>query len=325
MRGKEFQLLLNACRQTAQTCPQLQRIQRERVEQSAASIKDEVDSFLGAVFRDREQTRKVAARSMEPLLLVFDLGLLQVCDLSHFSWQNLDSRVRLIWPDATLPSQPNPTRVFYLLVSNLAQLLQAVRVLLLSGFEGQSRAMFRTFVELADLTLAVVADENVYRNYITTYEDEKAEYQHWRKHLSPSVIRRRLATLDDELGLTAITIIPADEVRDDTYRWFSLFSHTNLVAHLVSVYPQPLNEQGGGPIAMLGEAGEMTRGTFSRILLYLWLFFIHFDRLLWERHRWERFRGRRWRGWYKYRSKVFDTLFRENYDQLQGITSGESA
>jgi hypothetical protein len=118
MREKEYQLLLNACRQTAQTSPQLQRIQRERVEQSAASIKDEIESFLGAVFRDREQTRKVAARSMEPLLSVFDLGLLQVCDLSHFSWQNLDSRVRLIWPDATLPSRPNPTRVFYLLVSN---------------------------------------------------------------------------------------------------------------------------------------------------------------------------------------------------------------
>lgn len=319
MKRKEYFLLRDACRQVSQSSPYLQRIQHESFEQSATSIKEEVEGFLGAILRDREETRKVAAQTMEPLLSVFDIGLLQICDLSHFAWQNLDSRIKLIWPNAALPKRPDPTGVFYLIVSNLAQLLQAVRMLLLSGFEGQSRAMFRTFVELADLTLAVIADEDIYRNYIITYEDKKAEYQHWRHNLSPSVIRRRLAALDNELELNKITSIPGNEVREDTYQWFSLFSHINMVAHLVSAYPQQLGKEGVGPIAMLGEAGEITKVTFSRILLYLWLFFLHFDRLLWERHRWGRFRGKRWRGWYKYRSEVFDVLFRENYDQLQGI------
>jgi hypothetical protein len=319
MRPEDYQWLLTACQQTSQERPQLQRLQRESAEQSATSIDKELESFLGAVFDDREQVRNSSTQTMQPLLMLYDFALLQVCDLSHFAWQNRDSRARLIWPDTALPRRPTPTRVFYLLVSNLAQLLQAVRLLLLHGFEGQSRAMFRTFVELADLTLAVVADEAVYRNYITTDEDPEREYQHWRRNLSPAVIRRRLVQLDNELDLGSVTAIPAAEVREDTYQWFSLFSHVNIVAHLVSAYPQPLGEEVQGAIAMLGEAGEITRATFARSLLYIWLFFVHFDRLLWERHRWGRFRGHRWRGWYQYRSRVFDTLFRQNYDELQEI------
>jgi hypothetical protein len=325
VRENEYQLLLRACYHISESYPHLQRAQHESVGQSAASIKEEIESFLGEIFRDREQTRGASIQKMEPLLAVFDLGLLQICDLSHFAWRNLNRRTKLIWPDATLPKRPNPTGIFYLLASNLAQLLQAVRLLLLCGFEGQSRAMVRTFVEFSDLSLAVVADESVYRKYITTYEDQKKEYQHWRQYLAPGVIRRRLSDPDEELALKAITGIPAKEVREDTYKWLSLFSHVNLVAHLVSAYPQSLDGQGMAPLAMLGEAGEMTRATFSRILLYLWLFFLHFDKLLWEKHRWARFRGSHSRNWYQYRSKVFDALFRENHNKLQGIPLGGGA
>ena len=50
--------------------------------------------------------------------------------------------------------------------------------------------MFRTFVELADLTLAVVADEDVYRNYIMVLQDRRAQ-SHWRRYLAPGVIHQR--------------------------------------------------------------------------------------------------------------------------------------
>jgi hypothetical protein len=109
--------------------------------------------------------------------------------------------------------------------------------------------------------------------------------------LAPGVVRQRLAKLDDELALSRTTSIPAAEVRQDTYKWFSRFSHVDLVAHLMSAYPQSLAGAGMAPLAMLGEVGEATRATFARVLLYLWLFFIHFDRVLWEQHRWNRFRG----------------------------------
>jgi hypothetical protein len=197
-------------------------------------------------------------------------------------------------------------------------------MLLLSGFEGQSRSMVRSFVELADIILAVIADEEIYRHYITVFEDPRERYDHWRRHLRPVVIRSRLARLDQELALEEITSIPASEVREETYRWFSLFSHVNMVAHLVSAYPQRLGGGEMGSLAMLGETGEMTRATFSRVLLYLWLFFIHLDRLLWDRHRWGRFSGENSREWYRYRSRVFRSLFRENYELLQGIDPGAS-
>jgi hypothetical protein len=141
-----------------------------------------------------------------------------------------------------------------------------------------------------------------------------------------ATLRRRLIRLDTELDIGSTTVIPAAEVRADTYSWFSLFSHVNFVAHFVSAHPAPLGdrEAAGAPLGMLGEAGEMARSTFARALLYIWLFFCHFNRLLWERHRWGRFRGERWRGWYRYRAQAFDTLFRQNYRQLQGIAHEDS-
>ncbi len=134
-------------------------------------------------------------------------------------------------------------------------------------------------------------------------------------------MQRRLLTLDNELDLSEITAIPASEVRDDTYQWFSLFTHVNMVAHLVSAYPPKLGKETLGAISMLGTVEEMSRATLSRALLYLWLFFIHFDQLLWERHGWARFRGWRWRGRYQYRSQVLNSRFRQNYHMLQGIVS----
>jgi len=221
--------------------------------------------------------------------------------------------------------------VFYLLVSNLGQLLQAVRLLLLNGFEGQGRAVFRNFVELADLTLAVVAYEDVYRDYITIYNDRQQDYHHWRRFLSPTVVRRRLIKLDAELDIPSIDPIHASDVRElredirelreDTYSWFSLFSHVSYVGNVVSTYRAPL---GGGvedvvQLGMLGEAGQMARATFARALLYVWLFFLYLDRLLWEHHRWGRFRGERSRAWYRYRARAFDALFRQNYSKFEGI------
>ncbi len=110
--------------------------------------------------------------------MVFDLALLQTCDLAHFAWQNQDTQARVLWHTAEVPRRPSSARVFYLLTSNLAQSLQAVRLLLLHGFEGQARSMFRSFVELADFTLAAAAYTNVYRNYVTTFDDSRQEYQH---------------------------------------------------------------------------------------------------------------------------------------------------
>lgn len=325
MRAEDYRLLLSACQRVAESDSGIQHAQFESAEQSAKSIMEEMQSFLGEVFRDRERVQETALETMEPLLTVFDLALLQICDLTYFAWKNHDSRVKLIWPDAALPPRPKPTHVFYLLTSNLAQSALAVRLLLLSGFEGQSRAMVRNFIELADISLAIVADEQFYRHYITVYEDARQDLQHWRKHLAPNVVRRRLAELDETLALTEITSIPATEVREDTYKWFSLFSHVNMVAHLASAYPPPLDSEVLGRIAMLGNAGKMTRATFARVLLYLWLFFIHLEKILWEQHRWSRFRGARSRKWYQYRSKVFYTMFRENYALLQDITSEDDS
>jgi hypothetical protein len=321
VRAQEYELLLAACRRLVEKEPKLQKSVRESIERSAEGIREEIGDFIDFLFKEHEKIKSRALEDLQPLIMAYDFALLQVCDLSMFSWRNHESRVKIIWPKAPLPRRPNPTLGFYLLSSNLAQLLQAVRVLIVQGCEGQARGMFRSFIELANLTLAILADQDVYKSYITTYEDPKKRFRHWQTHLSPGVIRRRLKKLDEELDIASVTSIPAAEVREDTYEWFSLFSHVNMVAHMVSVYPTELGSETplGPPRAMLGEAGTTAKETLARALLYLWFFFTHLDKLLWEKHGWNRFRGARWRGRYRYRSRAFDTFFRQNYATLQGI------
>src|SRR5258708_7321193 len=98
VKNDNFQLLLAACRHTARAHPQLQHRQGETPDQSAGSIDQEMQEFLGAVFKDRADVAGPAVHTMQPLLMVFDLALLQICDLSHFAWANRDGRARLIWP-----------------------------------------------------------------------------------------------------------------------------------------------------------------------------------------------------------------------------------
>ncbi|OWK26353.1 hypothetical protein AJ87_03530 [Rhizobium yanglingense] len=92
--------------------------------------------------------------------------------------------------------------MLYVLTSNLAHAMQAFRLLILHGFESQARTAFRGVVEITDLMIMVLADEATYRAYVTSFEDSKASYQHWKKHLSPSVVRASLSKFEADDRIT---------------------------------------------------------------------------------------------------------------------------
>ncbi|WP_292178708.1 hypothetical protein [Mesorhizobium sp.] len=174
MKAEEQERLRAACRATAAGHPALQRGQGVIAEECARSIENEIGGFLGAVIEDREKVYRSAEKALQPLMLLFDVALLQVCDMSHFGFQHAGGRAKIIWPGVLLPKRPRPNDVFYILTSNLAHAMQAFRLLILYGFESQARAAFRGVVEIVDLMIVVLADEATYRAYITSFEDPKA-------------------------------------------------------------------------------------------------------------------------------------------------------
>ncbi|NKM96961.1 hypothetical protein GFL89_02200 [Rhizobium leguminosarum bv. viciae] len=305
---EEYELLEAACEATAASHPDLQRSQRESPDESAKSIEDEISGFLGAIWQDRKTVYDSAEQALQPLCLLYDLALLQVCDLSHFGLKNAHHRSRVIWPEAQLPVQPSPNAVFYVLASNLAQSMQAFRLLVLHGFEGQARATFRGVIETADLLIMVLASEATYREFIKSFEDPNESYKHWRSHLSPSKIRAAVSLLEDDDPLSIPIDQTPNEVRKDMYQWLSNFVHVNFVAHIVAAHPEDFAGN-SRPLAMLGDVGEASRATLAHGLLYLWITLLRIEKLLWEQYRWKGFRGKRSRKWFKYRCRTLDELF----------------
>lgn len=264
--------------------------------------------FLGAVLKDRENVYRSAEDALQPLMLLFDVALLQVFDMSHFGFQHAGGRARIIWPGVQLQKRPRPNDVFYVLTSNLAHAMQAFRLLILHGFESQARAAFRGVVEIADLMIMVLANEDTYRAYVTSFEDGKASYQHWKKYLSPAVIRASLSKLeaDDRIALP-IDMTP-EELRRDNYAWLSRFVHVDYAAHVVAVHPSDPDGQ-WQRLAMLGNVGEISKATLAHSLAYLWISLLRLEKLLFEKHGWDRLGGDRNRAWFHYRARALDELF----------------
>ena len=228
--------------------------------------------------------------------------------MSYFGFKNTDHRRRIIWPKLASPGHPSPNGVFYVLNSNLAQSMQAFRLLILHGFESQARATFRGIVEIVDLMIMVLASEATYREYIKSFDDPKTNYKHWKHNLSPTAIRASLSKLEVDNPITIPIDTTPDDIRSGTYSWLSSFIHVDFVAHVVAAHPPKLDGN-SGRLAMLGSVGEMSKATLAHSLVYLWISLLRLENLLWEKHCWGHFRGERSRKWFRYRCRALDELF----------------
>jgi hypothetical protein len=308
LRPEEHRMLQDACRAAAEADPQLQRDLGETSNLSANSIETELSGFLGAVRKDRQRISKSAEAKLQPRMFLYDLALLQICDMSYVGLRNSDHRSKIIWPDLSLPKRPPPNAVFYVLASNLAQSMQAFQLLILHGFESQARAAFRGVVEIADLMIAVLARESTYLEYTKSFEDPKVSYKHWRTHLSPSVVREFVLALEVDDPITIPIDMTPLEIRRDNYSWLSKFVHVDYAAHVVAAHP-PDEGDTFGKLAMLGNVGDMSKATLAHALVYLWITLLRIEHLLFEKHSWGRFRGERSRKWFHYRFRVVDNAF----------------
>lgn len=297
-------LLASACRTTARMFPELQKSLQESPATSEVSIRKEISSFLDAVFLDRMGLQYSASAKLMPLLESFDIALLQTCDMAIFGQAQLNNRRAIIWPNVIMPARPSRNRVFYVIAANLAQTMQAFRLLLIQGFENQARSTLRNIVEIADLMIAVLAYEDVYKDYIQTFEADNDTYKHWASGLKPSKIQNRILDLDNKFPICINLDIKPEDIRKSFYGWLSKFSHNNFVAHVISAYPGETLES-YAPMAMLGSVGEISRATLAHGLLYLWVSLAQMHRLLCQQHGWLSFKSSRNRRWFNYRAQIF--------------------
>lgn len=239
--------------------------------------------------------------------MLYDIHVLQACDISYFAWKNAESRSRSIWPGVKMPSRPSPNYVFKVITSNVAHAMQAFRLLSMHGYDHQARNVLRNLLELFDVMIAILANEDFYMEYIKNFEDDDDTQKHWQSKLKPSIVRKMLEQLDVSDPIN----IPIDwttvEIRRDMYGWLSKFTHNNFVSHLVATYPTD-SDGWSQNVGMLGVVGGMSRATFAQALVYLWISSIRVHRLLWKKHKWGQFRGPRSRLWTGYRFSIINEI-----------------
>lgn len=182
------------------------------------------------------------------------------------------------------------------------------------GFEGAVRGVARQLIEWVDLTLVIAADADFLKRYGELPLDPRERRRYWQRKLAPSIVRKRLTRLDDELGFSASEGGVSD-LRRDTYEWFSLFAHGHPISHAVSAHTVPLDDPDRLELtSIFGGIGEVARTTLSRTALYVGTFFNELDRLLFNKHGWGEVQTADDARHYRHRSAVIQMMIAGGVD-----------
>ena len=108
----------------------------------------------------------------------------------HVAWKKVRFR----------DGKTNATFVLESVFLTLGRTLVGIRNLILGGLNHQACVLFRYYVELADLVLASMADESVFKDFIDSGRSYDGANKHWQKKLRPSRIREVVRKTENEFG-----------------------------------------------------------------------------------------------------------------------------
>ncbi len=201
--------------------------------------------YLRLLFSFPPLNKRRSSVDLQPNLAIFDLG----CALHLHLLVSVHSRISIgsqaptapafLWLDKDL--YPKPEFVLLVLLTNSFNSLCGIRELCLCGLDNQARILLRSYVEISDLALAVIAFEDVFRAYASTQTDVSSSIQNWQRHLTPAVIRQRLTLWVTTKGMERRLAASLETIRRSTYQWLSSFTHANWGAQAQAVAAFPRN------------------------------------------------------------------------------------
>lgn len=250
-------------------------------EEAAATVEREVADFRG-LLAEPIPVRRESLQELDPMLSLCEITAVHMFDLAIICSEYVDSPQDLLWPEK---EGPQGTLMLEALAATLANTLLGVRQLVLMGLDAQARVVLRSFVEVADLTVAVSYDYECFTNYACSSVDPDKDRKHWAKHLRPEKIRMIISQFEREMELTETYLATARDVRLDMYRWLSLYSHANLLGQAISSLA--ISENSGHPIPKLGDRlDQMSEVTMFKAAFYSWLTCLELAWLIHHRHKW---------------------------------------
>ena len=277
-------------------------LSRRTAEEATTTLEGEVADFRD-LLAEPIPVRRQSLKELEPMLSLCEIVIVHMLDLASICHEHLDGQQDLLWPEE---DGPQGTLILETLATTLANTLLGVRQLTLMGLDAQARMLLRSFVEVADLTVATSYDYECFVNYAHSSVDPDLDRQHWSKYLRPKKIRTIISRLEKEAGLPEEHLVMADNVRLDMYQWLSLYSHANFLGQAISSLT--ISETSKHPIPKLGDSlDQMSSVTLFKAAFYSWLTCSELTWLFHRRHRWIRLVNRvnaSGLGWFHYRAEV---------------------
>lgn len=94
-----------------------------------------------------------STKDLQPVLWLLELGITQFSDGYIQSLAAKNEDIEILWHSRS--ATPGPSLVLQILFSNLVNTLLSIRLLALTGFDGQALILLRWFVELSDVLVAM--------------------------------------------------------------------------------------------------------------------------------------------------------------------------
>jgi len=132
--------------------------------------------------------RRLSGRLLQPWLTFFDAGFRALYLLFYVS-QKQRFGVK--------PGNPS----FLFLLGRGLNLVAAIRLLALSGFDQAARPLLRAMVENLDLAAAVLHDEELALEFVAGSEDEAAARKFWQQVVARGKLHARVEKIAASIGL----------------------------------------------------------------------------------------------------------------------------
>jgi hypothetical protein len=243
------------------------RLALETTDDFVQSLVQDNVKIRGRVARKRWNELTAAAKQ-ELDLIDFAIGILNGFELVFKDRD--DHGLYTVWPGRA--NQTSTSFYFRVLFESIADSLQSIKQLLRSSAKGQARTVFRYLIETCEAALACAGDEKIFAAFSAPPLGHDDQARHWRRSLSPRIVRDAIAAIELELGFEKDLLSETQAIRQQTYAWLSRFSHVDLFGYAAS--------------AVTDAHIEMSLGTLRWTIVHIFFFLITFQKLLLCKHRW---------------------------------------
>lgn len=151
-------------------------------------------------------------------------------------------------------------------LTNLTNSLLSVRLVLKNGFNNQANQLIRSYIEYADIGIAIMSNEEFFKNYRDMLDNPEKENDVWWNYLRQTsitkILKKSLITMykDEEHWDTIF------KVRNDIYKVSSDYIHGNLGANLFGAYSTPYEDENG--FSLGGNPSKEMEESFLNIIIY---------------------------------------------------------